>query len=857
MLELLLSPTSWQQRLATLQLGPDAALPELYRQRRHPEIRRLLWHAIGIEPLLGGMLVLAVLSLFTWEWKYLQLGLVCSVVWHLGCLLWLGFFGSFAAARVTGMLGGLAMGLSLGGLHSGFLILVALLFVAVGAGLAECRRQIENRHALIGHSALSVFLLWAGYQGGIALVPGDPFAGSLLGISLALGLGLGAAQRSWRAALGAGAGMMLAAGAFLGSAFLPESGLPHWLVYALSDAALSGILASLLSGLAALPPVSSRAGGRGSAYPAILLLSGVYALLAYSHNAPPWMYGLGLGALLLGVAYPWWLPVLVYPCEEIWNYACYFLDRHAPTRPVGGRFARHSVWWHQRQYLPRHSLRNYLVWLWECGIQYEALLAAHSWLHRAVKLECDTRVLEAARTAPQLGECHARLSGNYAAHDPHASLLRRFQMFSRDLAAAQAQSDNYRQRLLLLDVEERLHQLGIELQRQRNHTARRFLALAAAWREAVRQAADDLAALSVRRREIRNPYIVGIPLTTKESVFIERPRTLARIEKLLQDRHCPPILLYGQRRTGKTSLLHNLSRLMSSRLLFVYLDFQSPRFMSGDVGVLLDGIAGAIRRAHPELPSFTRDHEAAVAFDAWLERVENVLAGRTLLVAMDEFVVLEEARRRGQLPEAALFTLLNTLRHIIQHRRQIRLLLAGSHTLDELHGWAGYLINAQVVHMGYLTADETRHLVERPLPGFALRYTPEALARMLKSTAGHPALVQLLCSELVEYKNSQAEITYTAELADVEAALEEALHSGNILFSDLAYNQIDAEALALAVELARQGEDALLPAAAIVETRRPALAQLLKREIFTAHGDGYRFQVEMIRRGMLSMSNEQ
>src|SRR5262245_18824499 len=98
--------------------------------------------------------------------------------------------------------------------------------------------------------------------------------------------------------------------------------------------------------------------------------------------------------------------------------------------------------------------------------------------------------------------------------------------------------------------------------------------------------------------------------------------------------------------------------------------------------------------------------------------------------------------------------------------------LAGSHTLDELQRLAGYLINVQVVQIGYLKQDEARQLVERPVEGFALRYEPEASQHVLDLTRGHPFLTQLLCAEIVAHKNEQEPAARRlACLDDVEAAV--------------------------------------------------------------------------------------
>ncbi|MEE8390039.1 MAG: hypothetical protein V3S14_04485 [Anaerolineae bacterium] len=113
-----------------------------------------------------------------------------------------------------------------------------------------------------------------------------------------------------------------------------------------------------------------------------------------------------------------------------------------------------------------------------------------------------------------------------------------------------------------------------------------------------------------------------------------------------------------------------------------------------------------------------QDH--VTCFDEWLDQVEQVLGQNTALLALDEFEALDGALAKGHFDETAV---MGMLRHLIQHRPRFKVLLAGSHTLDDLQRWSSYLINVQVVHIGYLEEDETRQLVEQPVKDFALRAT--------------------------------------------------------------------------------------------------------------------------------------
>jgi hypothetical protein len=253
------------------------------------------------------------------------------------------------------------------------------------------------------------------------------------------------------------------------------------------------------------------------------------------------------------------------------------------------------------------------------------------------------------------------------------------------------------------------------------------------------------------------------------------------------------------------------------------------------------------------LPPLSRDSLAAdpfTRFDEWLDEVEVALGQSAALLTLDEFEALESAFSSGRFEEERV---LGMLRNLIQHRPRFKVLLAGSHTLDELQRWASYLINVQIVQIGYLKESEARQLVERPVKDFALRYDSDASQRVLEITHGHPFLVQLLCAEIVALKNEQQpSLRRLACLSDIESAVPEALASGSLFFADIQRNQIDAAGLALLRFLAAHGERAIVDRDTLdlqfSYDLRATLDQLTRRELIEAVDGGYRFQVELIRR---------
>jgi hypothetical protein len=399
-----------------------------------------------------------------------------------------------------------------------------------------------------------------------------------------------------------------------------------------------------------------------------------------------------------------------------------------------------------------------------------------------------------------LGRAHAQIPVGDPANGAGAR-LRSFSLISLEVAAALSHTSTYSMRLALGAVLVRLDDLVAELRDSPERYAGRFHPVALRWREIVAGRLDALA--RALEQDIANPYVVGVPLTAQDTIFVGRMQIAARLEQSLRARHSPPVLLYGQRRMGKSSLLLNLARLLPESIIPLYVDGQAiagaagyAEFLYHLAGQMAKSARGQRRLALPALTLESLAAGAFTAFSAWLDAVESVLERdcAVAVLALDEFEVL--TRLLDRRINTADFT--DLLRHLIQHRPRFKLVLAGSHTLEEFYPLAGALINLEVLKITYLTTDEARGLIQHPVKDFALAYTPAAVHTVLELTHGHPYLLQLLCYELIWLKNEQpAESRYLAEAGDIDEAAGRALATGATFFAALQTECSDAGALAV------------------------------------------------------------
>ena len=559
-----------------------------------------------------------------------------------------------------------------------------------------------------------------------------------------------------------------------------------------------------------------------------------------------------------------WLGCL-YPGYLAWGSLLYYAELRQPAHQPN-LLRLHPAFFHASYPLRLYGLDAHLVLVAERhpADARQAITGLGSglqrWAAQNAQVELNLRLLERCPDAEALAKCHQTLTLSEltaTVNDP----LNRFSRFSQEAEAILAQENLYYRRLALANLAQRLNRWQRELGLSDGPYLARFYNVASLWYTVILELETRLRQEAETERLIENPYIFGVPLTSEQEIFVGRADIVTRIEQLLLDHQRPPVLLYGQRRMGKTSLLHNLKRLLSSRIVPLFVDGEALEGAK-DYAELLSSLARHMARSaqlqglhFPDLPYQRLVDSPFRHFNTWLDTVENTLTqqgNRIALLALDEFEALAAVTHKGNFDEADVLRL---LRHIVQHRTTFKLLLAGSHTLDDLGEWAGHLINTQLVRISYLEPEEAKALITQPKKGFPLNYEPETVNRILALTRGHPYLVQLLCYELVNLKNNQpVSKRKTVVYEDVAEAIFAAMHRGSLFFAEIEQGQIEETERALLDYIARQPFSSGLDLDILQRQFGPpaildrALSSLAQRQLIEKVNENYRFQVELIHR---------
>jgi hypothetical protein len=286
-----------------------------------------------------------------------------------------------------------------------------------------------------------------------------------------------------------------------------------------------------------------------------------------------------------------------------------------------------------------------------------------------------------------------------------------------------------------------------------------------------------------RAENLLNPYVVGRPLTgASASLYVGREDVFAWLAENL-DVAGPPnaLLLYGERRIGKTSTLYQLvegpcgrplREGQARRLWPAYVDLQRLAGCRTDEWLrrLARDIYRQVAHHRPSraMPkSATGENSAYAAFDRALDHLEAHLpAGDLILLAIDELEQLRAGIDSGALdPAVASF-----LRSQAQHRSRLALVFSGSYGLLD-DSWRPIIDLTARHELRPLDFDATTTLIRAPLAGH-LSYDDAAVEQIWRQTGGRPFQIQALCHRLVSLRNRQGRREIIGA-DDVQAVLDD------------------------------------------------------------------------------------
>jgi tetratricopeptide (TPR) repeat protein len=359
-----------------------------------------------------------------------------------------------------------------------------------------------------------------------------------------------------------------------------------------------------------------------------------------------------------------------------------------------------------------------------------------------------------------------------------------------------------------------------------------------------------------------NPYVVGPPVSGDQ--LYGRQEVLQFIAESLAGVANRLIVLHGQRRVGKTSVLQelHLNYLPRENCCAVRIDVQGQAHTpcSQVVHDLAFQIADALGMPEPDPYHYQTSDKYFL--DNFLPQALEKLGERRLVIMIDEFDALAngESGSGAPAPSSAGARFVPLLQTVLDNRdfeRVVCILVIGR-SLDKLPAAFSQFIRGARFHPIWLLSEaDARRLVTQPAQDI-LEYAEGAIERIWHYASGHPYFTQLLCYEVFNRAKREQQARVQAE--DVDQIINTALESGAPAFAWLWDALNIAERLIVsaigwaAVETGHARREQIQ---AILTEHRIRLGnvdlvkaanQLVREHVLQFEGqDDYGFEVELVR----------
>jgi tetratricopeptide (TPR) repeat protein/photosystem II stability/assembly factor-like uncharacterized protein len=279
-----------------------------------------------------------------------------------------------------------------------------------------------------------------------------------------------------------------------------------------------------------------------------------------------------------------------------------------------------------------------------------------------------------------------------------------------------------------------------------------------------------------------NPYIAGAPVV-ETRMFFGREDIFEWIEKSLGGQYADHILVvHGQRRVGKTSVLKQLGNRLPKRYVPIFFDLQGRTHTTLDrfLWWLAREIARVLKQERgidvplPEKDAFTADPDYFE--NHFLPELLPVLKGSVLLLTFDEFDNLEEE----EIKEALARPLVDYLRRVMGTEGLNFIYSIGSsgRKLENMQAsYTEFFKTALYRKISFLSKDQVGKLIAEPVKGL-LEYEKSAVDLIYQIAFGHPYFTQLICHELFALHQRTGRKKIREE--DVKSILDDVVERGTV-----------------------------------------------------------------------------
>jgi tetratricopeptide (TPR) repeat protein len=272
----------------------------------------------------------------------------------------------------------------------------------------------------------------------------------------------------------------------------------------------------------------------------------------------------------------------------------------------------------------------------------------------------------------------------------------------------------------------------------------------------------------------KNPYITGYPVGDTHA-FVGRADIVREVQQVLKQPNNNAIVLYGQRRIGKTSVLRELKAKLPQENAYVMVLFDLLDKSNWSLEKVLQELSKKISEVLQQEKLDLGDDPETTFRTRLTELLNKLPSEQSLVLLFDEFDVLDDPENE-QPASLVFFPYLRRLLDIDRQRLNF-VFVIGRKIADMTTIAKSLFRTAPAKRVSLLEYEDTVQLIRLSETNNTLNWTEKTIEKIRQLTNGHPYLTQHFCSHVWENiydKNPNALPTVTVK--DVKA-----VEQGNIL----------------------------------------------------------------------------
>jgi tetratricopeptide (TPR) repeat protein len=351
-----------------------------------------------------------------------------------------------------------------------------------------------------------------------------------------------------------------------------------------------------------------------------------------------------------------------------------------------------------------------------------------------------------------------------------------------------------------------------------------------------------------------NPYIAGNSVGGSPA-FVGRADILQDVRQVLRHRQENAIVLYGQRRVGKTSVLKELEAELKNDGVYhpIFFDLLGKAHQSLEdvLRELADTISDALGKGKANLGNAPKTEFREVLSNV----LDDLCSTESLVLLLDEFDALDDSK--SQKTSQDFFRYLRDLLPI--NLKRLSFVFVIGRNIDDMDNIAlAFFKGIRTKRVSLLDYDDTVKLIRFSVENKSLQWSNEVIEGVWQLTNGQPFLTQCLCSHVWEnlYDDEPNEPPVVT-LKNIEAAIPKTLESSRSALEWLWDGLPSAERIVISV-LASAGakiiaenqlEDLLHKSGVrvLIQELQDAPRLLQDWDLIEQVEGGYRFRVELLR----------